>query len=368
MKIIIPAAGLSTRYKSSKPKYLLTHPCGRLMIELVLESLRNNVLNPEIAIIILSDHNKLFNAELVLRQIAKSLDITLEILILDHVTTGPAETIYKYLLTLDVDENFLIKDADNIIEFTRESVNSFEKCDGFLLGGDIAKHAISEIHQKSFIICEPNGHIKSFIEKRVVSNLVCFGLYGFKSSKKYLELYDLLISSKFSGERFVSQIVQLAILNSLHFEYREAIALKDWGVWDQWIQERKKFRTLFIDFDGVIVKSSGKYGVTTWDDEFMPIPDNIKLLKELADNGSQIVITTARPESFRSRFEAFFGENRIKVTAFIFDLFHSERILINDFADSNPYPSATALNLVRNGDLMTFDDVLRAKFGQKEER
>ncbi len=34
--LIIPAAGKSSRYSTDKPKYLLTHPHGRLMIQEVV--------------------------------------------------------------------------------------------------------------------------------------------------------------------------------------------------------------------------------------------------------------------------------------------------------------------------------------------
>ena len=35
--LIIPAAGKSSRYPNMKPKWLLSHPTGKLMIEKVLE-------------------------------------------------------------------------------------------------------------------------------------------------------------------------------------------------------------------------------------------------------------------------------------------------------------------------------------------
>ena len=36
----------------------------------------------------------------------------------------------------------------------------------------------------------------------------------------------------------------------------------------------------------------------------------------------------------------------------IMGLPHCQRVLINDFAKSNPYPSATAINMPRNQDIL----------------
>ena len=36
--LLIPAAGKSSRFPNMKPKWLLTHPSGELMIEKVLKS------------------------------------------------------------------------------------------------------------------------------------------------------------------------------------------------------------------------------------------------------------------------------------------------------------------------------------------
>ena len=42
------------------------------------------------------------------------------------------------------------------------------------------------------------------------------------------------------------------------------------------------------------------------------------------------------------------GKNSIKYDNIIFDLFHANRTIINDYGTSNPYPTCDAVNLVRN--------------------
>jgi hypothetical protein len=355
MKIIIPAAGLSSRYKNAKPKWLLTHPTGKLMIELVIHSLITRVPFAQFVVIILDDHVHKFEADLILRQIAQALDISLEIFVLPKLSKGPADTIYQYLSLTDADEPFLIKDADNVVLFNEDLINFSANTSGLLFGGDIGKHRISEVHQKSFISSDQYGRVSNFVEKKVVSNTVCFGLYGFSSTNLFKNLFDELIKSTYEGELFVSHLVQIALLRDLKFNYVEAEGLEDWGVWNQWLAVRSNHKTIFVDFDGVLVINSGKYGLNNWDSEFIPIHDNLKCIKLASEKGAQIVITTARSSNYRERIIEFLKAHDIVPHQVVLELNHSPRLLINDFADSNPYPSASALNIVRNSSLNQYD-------------
>jgi hypothetical protein len=357
MNVIIPAAGRSSRYKSKKPKYLLTHPNGLLMIEIVFRSLINRIENCKIYIVILREHDLKYDASTILRQVAASNNASLNIMIIDEMTRGPAETVYNCLKHNEISGPFLIKDSDNVIDFN-SAILDFNGCDGFLLGGDIALHNVVDVHQKSFIIADSNGRVTNFVEKRVVSNIVCFGLYGFTNTKFFIQYFDSISSLKYSGELYVSQVVQSALLDDRLFFYREALSLSDWGIWSQWMQERKRLRTFFVDFDGVIVRNTGRYGDPNWDSSFKAIDTNIIVLKKLSDSGSQIVLTTARPQQYREMMEEFFRIHGIIIFSYVFGLNHSERVLLNDYSDSNPFPSATALNIFRNGDLSLFSDAL----------
>jgi len=358
MNIIIPAAGRSSRYKSEKPKYLLTHPSGSLMIEIVFKSIIKRLNRCYFYIIILLEHDQKFNASMVLRQVALANNIDLNITIIDEVTNGPAETVFECIRRTNISGSFLIKDADNVIDFDPTIVN-FEGCDGFLVGGDVALHNVVDIHQKSFITATSDSRVTSFVEKRIVSNIVCFGLYGFSDSSFFNKYFVKVSSLKYDGEIFVSHLVQAALLDGKTFYFREAISLSDWGIWSQWMLERRRLRTFFIDFDGVLVKNGGQYGNPNWDSDFRSIDTNINMLKQISDVGSQILITTSRPEKYKERLDDFFISHGIKIFKYIFGLNHSERILLNDYSDSNPYPSASALNLLRDGDLSIFSDVLQ---------
>ena len=79
-------------------------------------------------------------------------------------------------------------------------------------------------------------------------------------------------------------------------------------------------------------------------------------MKKLVEEGAQLIITTSRPEEFRDTTESQLAAFDIKYQKLVMGLNHSSRILINDYAESNPYPSAKAINIARNYSLSPFID------------
>ncbi len=110
----------------------------------------------------------------------------------------------------------------------------------------------------------------------------------------------------------------------------------------------RQYKTLFVDLDGTLVKSSGKYTPPYWG-ETEGIKENIKFLNDLYDTGKiYIILTTARSSSSKEVTLKQLEREGIKYDNIIFDLFHANRTIINDYGTSNPYPTCDAVNLVRN--------------------
>ena len=84
------------------------------------------------------------------------------------------------------------------------------------------------------------------------------------------------------------------------------------------------------------------------------IENNLKVVKKLFNEGAQIIITTSRDKSEKDYIKNLLNINGIYPYEIICGLNHSERIIINDYFDTNPYPTASAINLERNGDLSSF--------------
>ena len=185
---------------------------------------------------------------------------------------------------------------------------------------------------------------------------MCLGVYGFKSHLEFIETFEhLKLNSQVQGEIFVSHIItyQIGVLHS-HVHYIEASYYEDWGTLESWKKIMGKYSSYFLDLDGVLFVNTGKYGLKNWDNYFEPIHENILFLRELQESGAQLILTTSRPEKYRNQIESYFRDHGLNIHVLIMGLYHSPRIIVNDFASSNPYPSCRAINLPRNGVLRSY--------------
>ena len=102
------------------------------------------------------------------------------------------------------------------------------------------------------------------------------------------------------------------------------------------------------------MKNRGKYGKINWYNNDEIIPENMEVIRNLQNKGAQIVITTSRTEEFRPGLEKILKENRIRPYAILMGMNHAARVVINDFAPTNPYPSGIAITLPRNCSLKEY--------------
>ena len=116
--------------------------------------------------------------------------------------------------------------------------------------------------------------------------------------------------------------------------------------WENYCHE---YKTLFVDIDGVLVEGTGgKYLKPHWG-ESAGIPENINFLSRIHQTGKVfIILTTARPESFREKTIEQLTRENVPYDNIIFGLLHCNRTIINDYGSSNPYPTCDAVNILRN--------------------
>jgi 2-C-methyl-D-erythritol 4-phosphate cytidylyltransferase len=108
MEIIMPAAGLSTRFPNMRPKYILADFQGKYMFERSLESF---IGKHTITIGILKEHNDQYSTA---EYIKNEYGDAIQVVILENRTTGPADTVYQILKQAELTtEEFLIKDCDS---------------------------------------------------------------------------------------------------------------------------------------------------------------------------------------------------------------------------------------------------------------
>lgn len=347
--LIIPCAGKSSRFPNMKPKWLLTFPDGKLMIEKAIEGL-NLDLFERIIITIVKKHDIDYEASLVLSQVFKN-NKKVEICVLDDFTKSASETIYTTLKKMNVSGSFVVKDSDNYVKIDIES--NFKN---FIASYNIENaREINNISNKSFLLCNKQNIIEDIVEKKIASNIICVGVYAFEDTEIFSKAYCELTSKNVSGEMYVSHIISYLLSTKGHvFTNKEVRCYQDWGTIKEWLYTQKKYRTYFVDVDGVLIKNSGRYGSINWDNNRELLTENVALIKELQNSGAQIIVTTSRTEEFREKLINILNKNNIFPYAVIMGLNHSTRVVINDFASTNPYPSGIAINIPRNGNLNEF--------------
>jgi hypothetical protein len=335
MEIIMPCAGLSTRFPNMRPKYLLSDYNNRLMIE---NAAKNFIGKYNVTIAILKQHNEMFNAENKLRE---AFGDKVNIVVLDKPTSGPADTVYQAIMN---SEYF----------FSSVSPVLIKDCDGFydtdLVDGNaiyvskLSKNPdIRNAPAKSYTITNEQGIITSVVEKQIVSNSFCVGGYQFASIGEYVDTFEKLKGNA-TSEIFVSNIIDYMISNGKIFNEKEVENFIDVGTADDWFKFNNK-PTYFCDIDGTIVKTKDFH-----DDPYEPIQKNVDaLLKEQA-RGCKLVFVTARKKKYEEYTNKILTEMGFVNYVLVMETNHSRRVLINDYANSNPFPSAVALNLKRDSD------------------
>ena len=335
MEIIMPCAGLSTRFPNMRPKYLLSDYNNRLMIE---NAAKNFIGKYNVTIAILKQHNEMFNAENKLRE---AFGDKVNIVVLDKPTSGPADTVYQAIMN---SEYF----------FSSVSPVLIKDCDGFydtdLVDGNaiyvskLSKNPdIRNAPAKSYTITNEQGIITSVVEKQIVSNSFCVGGYQFASIGEYVDTFEKLKGNA-TSEIFVSNIIDYMISNGKIFNEKEVENFIDVGTADDWFKFNNK-PTYFCDIDGTIIKTKDFH-----DDPYEPIQKNVDaLLKEQA-RGCKLVFVTARKKKYEEYTNYILTEMGFVNYVLVMETNHSRRVLINDYANSNPFPSAVALNLKRDSD------------------
>lgn len=350
--LIVPCAGKSTRFAGMKPKWMLTHPDGKFMVQKAIEGLPLHKFD-RIIITVVKEHVQKYDADIFLEQLFDlKNNKKIEVLILDDFTSCQAETVYQTLVHKKVEGPFVVKDSDNHVK-----IADYPSAD-FIVGLDIntSDQEIRRLKSKSFLIVNEQGIVTDIIEKRIRSGIICLGVYGFETPAKFGEAYKALSSNHgTAGEIFLSHVISFLIGNNKSiYSYVPTEEFEDWGTAEDWRITQNRHATYLVDIDGILLENRGKYGKENWSNSLPPLEANIKVIKKLADEGAQIILVTSRTEEYLGGFKKLMEEQGVKVHAYVTGCNHAARILINDFASTNPYPSARAINVPRNAPLSDY--------------
>jgi hypothetical protein len=355
--LVIPSAGQSSRFAGHKPKWLLTQPNGRLMLVDAISRLNLENVTRVVVGVLQEDVNLHCggDAEAILHAFADGpshlQNIEIVLVVLEKETIDQIQTIENILQAAGVTGAIFLKDCDNQFACAVQATNGIATLE---ITKDIL--SISIPAGKSYVSLTPSGVVTNIVEKVILGNTFCVGGYSFASAESFkahaqkCREYQKLTSST-KTELAISDIIWLQMLSTSEpFMSIPVRGYEDWGTLARWLDYTRTFKTLFCDIDGILIKSSGQCLLPRWGTQ-PPLDDNVAHLKKLHQRGrTQIILTTTRPESFRDLTEKQLEEVGIPYDKLILGLWHGQRVVINDYSKTNPFPSATAVNLKRNGD------------------
>lgn len=107
--------------------------------------------------------------------------------------------------------------------------------------------------------------------------------------------------------------------------------------------------TLFVDIDGTLVKYR-KFSELS-ESILTPIQDVIDFVNDHYDNGSVIIITTARPSEYELFTKQELEKIGVKYHQLVMNCGRGTRVILNDKDPENPIDRAVGINLDRNGGL-----------------
>jgi hypothetical protein len=300
-------------------------------------SLESFIGKHNITIGILKEHNDQYNTA---EYIKNEYGDAIQVVILENRTTGPADTVYQILKQAELTtEEFLIKDCDSFFDHEYQEGN-------YVCVSNIRDHEIlKRLASKSFIVANDQGIITSIIEKQVVSDKFCVGGYKFESADMFMSAFEKLKDAHVK-EIFVSHIIEECLNGGAIFKESTVSNYVDVGTAEEWFEYNDK-AVLFCDIDGTIIKAQSRLELGQ---PPVILEKNIKRIKELIANGSQIIFTTARHANTHAITEDMLKDLGFVDFKLISGLPNTKRVLINDYNEANPWPRAVAVNIKRDQD------------------
>ena len=340
--LIVPMAGRSSRFPNSRPKWMLTHPKNnRLMVSEAISGLNMDFFD-EILFVFLGEHQTeyMFFEGFMEEMRELGLHNKCRPTFLAKPTESQSETVYQAIKKENIEGFIFIKDSDGYYE-----------CELTTTDNQVAFFDLNDMdninaRSKSYITIDDLGFVTNIVEKKVISSTFSSGGYGFNSAKQFCDTFEKL--KDMPGECYISHVIFEMMLDGNTFSATKTSNFKDWGTKDVWTEYKKTYKTLFCDIDGTLITNSSIH-FPPYVGEGQPIQENIDYLNHLFDEGrTHIVLTTSRSEKTRQITLDELESKCVKYHQLVMGLPHSQRIVINDFASSNPFPSCNAINLPRN--------------------
>lgn len=334
MNVLMPCAGLYKRFPNNGlPKYVRPMNDMRPMFIWSLESFKEIFPISKIFFAVREKDEKDWEVSKIIKDFLPES----KVLIIKKNTDGPAHTVKIMIEEFGINEPFVVKDCD--CQFYPKN---WLKENGIFVAW--RETAVGDRGTKSWIDLK-DERVSLIEEKKSPKDWYCCGGYQFIDPINFKKTYEVI--NRNLEEVFCSHIIQYMIDNKIEFHGFFCENPVDWGSWEKYIIERRKNKILFFDFDGVIVEAGAPYGKNKWADSKV-IPGAKEKIIELKQKGHSIIILTSRTSKVLKDTISILDSNNIPYDRIITDIPNGQRVLINDYAPSNPYPTAESVNTRRN--------------------
>ena len=176
MNIIIPMAGRGSRFTEKKiliPKPLIDIH-GKPMIQRAVESLD---LDGQWKFIIRIDEH-MDRVSSMIQNIKPGSDV----INIDYVTEGPASTALLFKDDINTDEELIIANCDQIMEWTSDRFLDYVR---YYDGAVVTYHADTD--KNSYARVNKEGLVQEIREKQVISNISLNGIHYWKKGRYFVE-------------------------------------------------------------------------------------------------------------------------------------------------------------------------------------
>jgi NDP-sugar pyrophosphorylase family protein len=187
MNVVIPAAGLGTRFNTTIPKPLLDVN-GSPMLARVINNFYH--YDAKFFVCVLKEHQQKFNIIDNVKDHCDESNITY--VIIDELTDGPARTSYFAKQYLNVDDPLIVTNCDQVIfdlDVDRLSLFAGKNSADGVLGT-----FYSNSPKNSYVRLNDDGLVTQVKEKEVISNYATNGLHFWTKGSYFFDSCDEMFS------------------------------------------------------------------------------------------------------------------------------------------------------------------------------
>lgn len=201
INILIPMAGRGKRFKQKGfevPKPLIEFK-GKTMIEYAIKSLD---IKGNYIFIVYKYSDESLNIKL--SEILNNICSGCRIIEIDYITEGPACSALLAKEFINNDDELIITNCDQIMNWDSSKFINFikeDKFDGLVVTYD------SDTNKNSYIRVDENGYGLELAEKKVISNLSLNGIHYWRKGKYFVESTQSMIEKniRVNNEFYISQ-------------------------------------------------------------------------------------------------------------------------------------------------------------------